>query len=68
MLVPFPRAASRRLISFLTFHISIYPSKTIKSARVLNCCLRSQIEVFKGQLTFFSASLACASAILGDVD
>lgn len=24
MLVPLPRAASRRLMSFLTFHISIY--------------------------------------------
>lgn len=69
MEVPLPRAASRRLISFLTFHISIY-GRTMTSRQHANItsgalfffCARSR-ESDDEPLTFFSASLALGSIL-----
>jgi hypothetical protein len=61
MLVPLPRAASSRLISFLTFHISI----CVGSSSQQRCLLQLAASRGDKRLTFFSASLACASLIFG---
>lgn len=73
MEVPLPRAASRRLMSFLTFHISIcgrtrtYRQHANVTPRTLIFCARRR-ESDGQALTFFSASLALGSilAVGGD--
>lgn len=71
MEVPLPRAASSRLMSFFTFHISIYARSllVIWTAIATSGSPRRRGRVRKrrpatSRLTFFSASEACASLIL----
>lgn len=92
MLVPFPRAASRRLISFLTFHISIcWQQPLLVPCQASSQRARARAKggriildssdttphhhgsppegnlggLCREALTFFSASVAAASLILG---
>lgn len=59
MLVPFPRAASSRLISFFTFQISICPTSSCQRAQPPKHAVTA--------LTFFSASLAWESLMVNDL-